>query len=287
MATTEEIARDDLRAKILLERDLLNKISPLNRQIVRDFVKKIDDSEVLQAVEYQEDFEQLLNDHYELVGEHFSTRIREDLPEEIEITDNEAEIIAAALGFYFLTRAADQARLITETNQKNIINAVEFGIEEGQREGLSTRERAVVSGAALSRSLKGREQTIANTETQNAAETSKQTEAEVLTGRTPGVSGGVPAPSPVKKTWVTAGDEKVRTAPFDHVSADGQEVSLSEPYIVSGQSLRYPGDTELGASPGNVINCRCGSIEDRDMIMSARFDTREQILQQAATLRGN
>ncbi|MEU0770655.1 hypothetical protein [Streptomyces albogriseolus] len=47
-------------------------------------------------------------------------------------------------------------------------------------------------------------------------------------------------------------DENVRLA---HREADGQEVPLDAPFIVGGESLRYPGDPS--GSPGNVINCRC------------------------------
>lgn len=40
--------------------------------------------------------------------------------------------------------------------------------------------------------------------------------------------------------------------------ADG--IAVSEPFVVGGERLMFPGDSSLGAGPGNVINCRCTSI---------------------------
>ncbi len=59
---------------------------------------------------------------------------------------------------------------------------------------------------------------------------------------------------PLQKTWTTQGDERVRLA---HRDADGQTVALEDPYSVDSQELMFPGDTSLGASDSNVINCRC------------------------------
>jgi HK97 family phage portal protein len=64
-----------------------------------------------------------------------------------------------------------------------------------------------------------------------------------------------------EKRWLTARDGHVRPAgrpdAFDHMSAEGQTVPLDEPFIVSGQKMMYPMDMSLGATAGNVVNCRC------------------------------
>lgn len=62
----------------------------------------------------------------------------------------------------------------------------------------------------------------------------------------------------IYKRWETMQDERVRHPPksaFDHVAAQGQEVLVSEPFIVSDERLMFPGDSAHGASLGNVINC--------------------------------
>lgn len=62
------------------------------------------------------------------------------------------------------------------------------------------------------------------------------------------------------KVWSTMLDAKVRPA---HAAAEGQgldgSVSAERPFVVGGEQLLFPGDTSLGASLGNVINCRCSS----------------------------
>jgi len=69
-----------------------------------------------------------------------------------------------------------------------------------------------------------------------------------------------------QQEWVTARDEFVRPAGrrggpvFNHVAADGQVRALDEPFLVSGESLMYPGDVSMGASPGNTVNCRCATL---------------------------
>jgi len=64
--------------------------------------------------------------------------------------------------------------------------------------------------------------------------------------------------------WLTAEDSRVRhphgSSRWDHQSADGQIVKIGEPFVVSGELLLFPGDRSMGASIGNVINCRCTVI---------------------------
>ena len=59
------------------------------------------------------------------------------------------------------------------------------------------------------------------------------------------------------KTWVTIGDKKVRPA---HQAANYQTVPENEPFIVMGESLMFPGDSSMGASIGNLANCRCSKV---------------------------
>jgi hypothetical protein len=47
---------------------------------------------------------------------------------------------------------------------------------------------------------------------------------------------------------------------FDHISAAGQTTRNDVPFVVSAESLMFPGDISLGASAGNVIHCRCCAV---------------------------
>ena len=66
------------------------------------------------------------------------------------------------------------------------------------------------------------------------------------------VEDGLIQPQNIRRVWDATGDSRTR---FDHMEAHGQEVGLDEPFIVGGEQMMHPGD--FGASPGNVINCRC------------------------------
>ena len=56
----------------------------------------------------------------------------------------------------------------------------------------------------------------------------------------------------IKKTWVTMGDNKVRET---HKILRGDNVQISEPFIVNGVPIRFPRDPI--APPSLTINCRC------------------------------
>jgi len=69
---------------------------------------------------------------------------------------------------------------------------------------------------------------------------------------------------PLKKAWLSTRGNRTRgndpNDVFNHVSPDGQEVELGEPFIVSNEELDFPGDWSRGASVGNIVNCRCTLI---------------------------
>ena len=56
------------------------------------------------------------------------------------------------------------------------------------------------------------------------------------------------------KIWNTMEDEKVRPS---HAAANGQRRPIGEPFQLAGGLLQQPRDSSLGASLGEVINCRC------------------------------
>ena len=56
----------------------------------------------------------------------------------------------------------------------------------------------------------------------------------------------------VFKTWIARDDSATRPG---HKRADGQTVSIYQPFIVNMEPLMMPGDPS--GTPSNVINCRC------------------------------
>ena len=266
---------------------LADEIRAFNKRIVRGTVGEYGRTgRPFDASTVQPELTELLLNHYDRVGEPFSEQITEILPDDIEATDAETAAIASALALFFTARAPEQAEIITGTNQRNIDDSITTAIMVSQEEAAAGRPQtrfdiAALTGAVLSRKLTGRVTGIASLETQAPAETAKATEAQVLTGQPPSVTGGTLRETPVTKEWVTVGDERVREA---HVSADSQTMTLNVPFQVGGELLRWPGDTSLGASAGNVINCRCSSVVSRDDVFAERRRRGEQpFIEQTAT----
>lgn len=59
------------------------------------------------------------------------------------------------------------------------------------------------------------------------------------------------------KTWRTERDKRVRET---HREAEGQTVSIIEPFTVGGCELMFPRDDSLGASDEELSNCRCHAV---------------------------
>lgn len=275
MPSNAEQAIIDLRSKIALERKLRPELQKLNRKIVRDYVRGIGTQTNFQPAQvHDEALATILNEHYDRARIEFSKRINKELPVEVKATDAEEAEIAAALAIFFSERSQQQTRFINDTTQKNMeaafTDAVFLSQEQAMAEErqVTPQELALTAGSLLSLKLAGRVEGVVSTETQAASETSKDTEATVLSGIGAAVAITTARDVPVTKEWITVGDELVRPA---HNNADNQIQQVGGSYIVGGQSLRWPGDTGQGATLNNVMNCRCASIHDVDEILSVRL----------------
>lgn len=56
------------------------------------------------------------------------------------------------------------------------------------------------------------------------------------------------------KRWVSMKDKRVRET---HSIVDEDVKLIQEPFLVGDSLLMYPKDTSLGASPEEIVNCRC------------------------------
>lgn len=264
MPTTRQ-AQEDLKQKLILERKLLVELRRFNKKMARKFTREFSrDSSIFQAEEMLPDLEEMLRTHYANVSNRFKKTIRKQLTTGGKITPEEADIIDDLLRDAIAEKVPEQAQIINNTNQDDINKSVTLGRrvaqDADQRRPVSHMELSVIMGGILLRQLTSRAPRIALTETQEMAERSKATEADVLSGQ---------QQQEVQKTWVTVGDARVRD---DHQRANGQKKILSLPYNVGSDLLMYPGDASLGAALSNVINCRCSSIHDSDQIMAVRLN---------------
>jgi len=100
------------------------------------------------------------------------------------------------------------------------------------------------------RMLKHRAETIARTESITALRAGRRE------GMQQGIEAGAIAQDAVKRVWNATMDSRTRP---DHAQVSGQEVDgMNTPFTLpDGSRMLYPGDTSLGASAEQTINCRC------------------------------
>jgi hypothetical protein len=143
----------------------------------------------------------------------------------------------------FIERTAlSRIRDISATTKALVLKEIDAGIAAGE----SMYQIADRVAAKYDDFTDYRAMTAARTEVNAAANYGSQAAAQ---------STGLP----MVKRWLSFVDDRTRAGEggCDHISADGQERELSQPYDVSGEQLMFPGDTSLGASAGNIVNCRC------------------------------
>lgn len=255
MATTQNDVRNaqaDYRLKVRMERRLSRKMVGQFNAIAKETKKNyITNKNILWVAAFMPAFLFMIEDHYLKVARIFAKRVNTG---DILLTDEEFDLLRRTIQIAAKNNANVSAKEILDTAQKEINDS--FG--EAQLEALnkqkvlSTRKLASIASAKFKqKSMARAKTTIPITQTQQAAE---KTKFNVVNAHHTSVK------KPVKaigiKTWHTVGDEKVRIA---HRAANFQTQLLSLPFDVGGEELMQPGDSSLGATAGNTINCRCSA----------------------------
>lgn len=274
MNTTEKNnrAKRNLALKLALEKTFTRELVSYFENIRKDVVSFYTATGLLiNADIYQKQTEDMLERHYKRVIRNFINEGRYSYRKSLEVKgieykqeqEDEDEKIKAtsvliALAFVetILQKRASQ---LIETTSDNIQDTVKRATEKSRESGTKINEEF---NKGLNRTFKGRQAMIALTETQFMAERAKNIEASVISRNgnvdPSSINDGIVVGNPdVKKEWAAVLDEKTR---FSHAVADGQVKGINDPYIVNGEYMMYPGDTSMGASLENIINCRCSSL---------------------------
>lgn len=280
LAKRNRRARRNLALKLFLERAFIPKISMYFDQIVSKVSRQVAAGQRPQVdTQTTERTKFLLREQYRRVARAFKDEMRlflrtkgveeslESKQEEEEERISEAVNMATAV---FITRQSSlRGNLIDRTTQDEIEEVANQTIAAELEEGNAITGTAFA--AVLTRNLRqrfiSRVNTIAITETQFSSEKVKQTEAAVVSrdgqitptsaGASQLISGRVTGDPETTKEWAAILDQVTREA---HVIADGQTQSINEPFVVDSEFLMEPGDSSLGATAGNVINCRCSAL---------------------------
>ena len=264
------IALNDLAKKIRLESKIKREMKLLYRRMGREMKDQfIASGTVLRAEKFQPEIEAILKDQYTRTFKAFRGDVTETLKsikDGLEFKQEEDEDVSPipflVLGSildrreerFIETTSQNISQEITRTNQRQMNAAIAGAIsaltEDGQIQDVTREEVASEASSAFIRKSNPRANSTAISETQNAAEQQKLDEMQslVIVGETDGFSS--------RKVWTAILDDLVR---HPHEIADGQMRTIGEPFEVNGELLNRPRDTSLGASAGNVINCRCSS----------------------------
>lgn len=267
------LAVRELNRKLQLEQAFTRQVRSIFRRMRDDFRVTVAASGVPpRADRYTPDWTAAISAHFERVQRGFQNEVQEQNGTKFidwilrkQVGQDTDELIRLALLRWRESNAPDKARFIAETNDAEMREVIRIATRQLAEEGEATTNRAIaaVAAAILTARFAARVGTIALTNTQEAAEATKQITAEAVAGRVPfPVRDEVLTPTVIEpptestKTWDTVGDRRVRPS---HQAADGQTIPLDASFTVGDSRLRFPGDVALGAPIGEWINCRCSA----------------------------
>ena len=264
-----ETPRNDLADKMNLERQLLGSMRGLSRRVARELRLALAAGQSAPdlALLSQASIEDRLKQHYRRCERAFGTNLQDQMVDEIKPGKVEREFIQIEILRVLDNRAENQSRLISRTMQNLGNSAFQRAANlVARNDDLTHRDLPTLTANLFLTATMAQAGAVAVTETQMGTETCKGIEARMLVGqKTTEVKRRADVLT-AKKTWRSQGDSRVRTqangSKFDHLDADGQTVDGEKPFIVGGEALLWPGDISLGASPGNIIRCRCSAIYD-------------------------
>ena len=151
---------------------------------------------------------------------------------------------------YFINR-----ELVLANISRTLAIRIDRIIQEGRARDLSVAQIARDVQSVLGPAIRSRANLIARTETHNAASFANHRYYQTVSDE---------LEITMKKQWVASGD--LRTSDF-HQEASGTIKDMDEPFEIDGELLNHPGDSSLGASAKNVVNCRCVLVyaDERDL----------------------
>ena len=180
----------------------------------------------------------LLVPHYASTGKAFGKRTFRRLGLKSAFEEFDARLMA-----WVQNNGLLEAKALSETTMLMLRGLV----EAGELEGLSAG--AIAKLIRTNAPLIGRTRSvvIGRTETHNAASFASQEAA-----RSTGIE--------MTKEWLAHPGPRTRDT---HIEAGAQDpIPLDEPFMVGGYPMMYPGDSSMGAPAGEIIQCRCGEIQE-------------------------
>lgn len=191
-------------------------------------------------------WQDLLKNIYVPVGRGIASNVINDLDKSLKPYEEKAmtplqESMVDPLMLDYLDRVgAEKVRNITRSTMLKIQTELKKGIEEG--EGIDQLSKRI-DALYLEQIIPNRSILIARTEVIQASNAGSLAGAKAT---------GLPG---LKKVWLATRDSRTRES---HTLEDGTIVEIDGHFTLSsGSRLEFPGDTSLGASAADTIQCRC------------------------------
>lgn len=243
-------ARQDVKLKMKLEKGLARSMTfQFNDISDKSKTNYNTNKNILDLSIFLASFQDILTKHYLKVANQFIDRVNKF---GIKLTDQELSILENSISLAANSRGLSSSRIILKNLQSDLDDSFQSVIDAAIANGidLTVRNTSVNALSKFRKKVMNRAKvSIPMTETQNSAESTK-----LLVAKSHQNSSNNKKLKAFFSTWVTRGDKKVREF---HMEADGQTQPMGEPFLVGGQMLLHPGDSSLGATPDNFMNCRC------------------------------
>ena len=269
----------DLDAKLAIERTLIGSVRGLTRRVAREIRVALAGGSPPPDVALlaQPSLEDRLKRHFRLCLAVFGTNLTDQLRADLRPGELERRFIEIETLRILDARAESQSRRIARSMENIASRAFRnANVQAAYGEKLDQGDVPQLTATLFLSGTAGQVRAISTTETQMGVETVKGIEAAMLLGgSTHEIKSAKPTPK-AQKVWRSQGDSRVRGADgpskFDHLAADGQSVDHDGAFDVGGELLLWPGDISMGASVGNIINCRCSAIYDSVGFAQLRVD---------------
>lgn len=256
MPHNQQDVNEQDKKKDKLELQFMPLIRRVFFRILQDFKTQVRvNGTPVNATRYLPNWLTILDDQYIRVQKAFKGMVAH----RNEWSEAETTAMLAALARWREVKGPITANQLTSTTQRNMVDSLRMGrnsLIEDEVE-VTNMTLSLASGAVLTRKFSGRVSGVSSTVTQEAAEFTKFGEAAIDADVDPiqAITGS--ATTTARKQWQNVGDKRVRTS---HRIAGGQTKLITEPFVVQGQLLMFPGDSSLGATIDNTGGCRCSAI---------------------------
>jgi uncharacterized protein with gpF-like domain len=191
---------------------------------------------------YYQKWKDLLLDLYLNVGGEFSkvtiAQLKNSNPSEVKLLGDDWEDFVRD---YLENQSSQKIVKISDTTRQQIMSTLSEGLVAGEGIGELAKR---IDDLFIQHIIPRRSEVIARTEVIAASNLGSYAGAK---------STGLE----LNKMWISTIDKRTRIDPFNHLAMMGVTVPMDEPFVVSGEKLMFPGDISLGATAGNVIQCRC------------------------------